>query len=64
MEEILLLPCPDCGSDLIDVDSSRSLRITVIRCMDCDRRREYNIHEEAGMKRWNKEVKLETKNKQ
>lgn len=49
--------CWECGSDLIDVSSSREMRITVIQCTDCDLRREYSVPEDKAIKKWNKEAR-------
>ena len=47
--------CWVCGSDLVDVSSSREMRLTVIQCTDCDLRREYKSCEEVAIRKWNKE---------
>jgi transposase-like protein len=46
-------PCPECGSDLISVNSSRSMRISEIRCDDCGFGGSKGVNEERIIKWWN-----------
>lgn len=47
--------CPQCGSDLIDISSSRETQQdTCIRCDDCDFELVGNANEDVMEKRWNK----------
>ena len=49
-----LKPCPFCGSDLIDIQSSIQMEQTDIRCTDCDIRISFKCCEEDAVQDWNK----------
>ena len=49
--------CWECGSDLVDVQLSPQMRLTVIQCTDCDLRREYKYPEETAVRKWNREAR-------
>lgn len=46
--------CPECGSDLIGVDSSYSMRVSVVSCTDCGFEMQDKCSEDALVKKWNK----------
>ena len=49
-----LKPCPFCGSDLIDIQSSIQMEQTDIRCTDCDILISFKCCEEDAVQDWNK----------
>lgn len=48
-----LLPCPFCGSDLIDVTSNTRMEKTQIMCTDCSIMISFDCNEEEAIKLWN-----------
>ena len=49
--------CPKCNSDLIDIKSNRSVKVTTITCTDCGFGKRFKVCEEDALKVWNKEAK-------
>lgn len=46
--------CPQCGSNLITVESSREMRVSIISCDDCDYTIRGKMSEDALVLKWNK----------
>lgn len=46
------MKCPRCDSDLIQVESNREMRISEIRCIDCDLGFSAPVTEECIEKMW------------
>jgi len=51
-----MMPCPECGSDDVFVDSSGSQEITVVEC-DCGHRFQSGCYEENIARYWNRHVR-------
>ena len=45
--------CPKCGSDEIDLDSSREMELSEITCTDCGYGRQVHKPEDELLKWWN-----------
>lgn len=45
--------CPKCGSEFVDINSSKELKLSIITCSDCGYEMEAKISKEALVKKWN-----------
>lgn len=49
---MVMKPCPECGSKVLDVDSTWCA--AWVQCTDCEFKLQYECSEEVIIRRWNK----------
>jgi DNA-directed RNA polymerase subunit RPC12/RpoP len=52
-DEEIIKRCPKCGSEFIDLDSSREMGLSEITCTDCGYGRQVKKPEDELLKWWN-----------
>ena len=53
-----LKPCPKCGSDNLELDSSSALSLSWVSCNDCEFKLQKKVPEDNIWRHWNK-IKLD-----